>query len=372
MSAPLIFLAIEIAAIVCAALLGGRVLASQPRLRSAWLIALIALSMASGVLLGHQDYGAWVPPAFRIQLGGWTRVLDLTRNLAPGLFMLLCFTLFTEGRRFPRALLGLLALQLCLDEPGRALIPATSGGARLATQTAPALLQALFAGFAFYWTLADWRFDLVEMRRTVRALTLTVGAGLIIATGLLTQVLIDPNGRSNFLVHEGLTLADLAILAFVLFQVTNGDTRRYLDFGARPAGRAPAPAAAADPAPHLERLMRLIEEERICEQEGLTLARLADRVGLPEYRLRKLIHEELGYRNFNALLHDHRIREACRRLGDPDQRRTPILTIALSVGYASINTFNRGFRERTGVTPSAWREARLAAGGRREGGSEEE
>ena len=36
-------------------------------------------------------------------------------------------------------------------------------------------------------------------------------------------------------------------------------------------------------------------------------------------------------------------------------RRVPILTIALSTGYQSVNTFNRGFREVMGITPSAYR-----------------
>jgi AraC-like DNA-binding protein len=33
------------------------------------------------------------------------------------------------------------------------------------------------------------------------------------------------------------------------------------------------------------------------------------------------------------------------------------------VGYASIHTFSRGFREAKKVTPSAWREAELRAVG---------
>jgi AraC-like DNA-binding protein len=362
LSAPLILLAIDVAAIVCAVLLAARVLVSQPRLASARLIALIALSMACGVLLGRQDYGYWTPPAFRIEVGGWAPLLDLGRNLAPGLVMLLCFTLFTEGKRFPRWLLVLLALQLALDEPGRALIPRDWEYAHFATQTAPALLQMTFAGFALYWTVADWRFDLVETRRAIRAVTIAVGGGLIIASGLL-QVLIDPNSGANYLAHEALAVADLAILAFVLFRMTDGDVRRYLDFRSPPLAAPQGPAPAPDPGPALARLTALLEEERICEQEGLTLKQLAGRVGVPEYRLRRLIHEHLGYRNFNALLHDYRIREACRQLSDPELRRTPILTIALSVGYASINTFSRGFREIMGVTPSAWREARLDAAG---------
>lgn len=364
LSAPLTLLAIDVATIVCAVLLAVLVLASQPQLRSARLIALIAFAMACGVLLGHQEYGYWIPPAFRIDVGGWAWFLDLARNLTPGLFMFLCFTLFTERRRSPRWLLLLPAVQLGLDEPGRAIIPSAWEYARFATQTAPALLQTLFAGFALYWIVADWRFDLVETRRRIRALTLAVGCGLIIATALLTQVLIDPNSHASYSAHEALAVADLMILAFVLFRVADGGVGRYLDFEPARATVRQRPTADTDLGPALARLTALLEEERICEQEALSLKALADRVGLPEYRLRKLIHEQLGYRNFNALLHDYRIREACRQLSDPALRRTPILTIALSVGYASINTFSRGFREITGVTPSAWREAKLAASGR--------
>ena len=370
---PLIFLSIDVATIVCAVLLGVRVLASRPRLRSAQLIGLIAFSMACGVVLGHQEYGYWMPPAFRIDVGGWAGFLNLARNLTPGLFMLLCFTLFTDRRRFPRWLLLLLVVQLGLEEPGRALIPAAWRYARLATQTAPALLQTLFAAFALYWTVADWRFDMVERRRRIRVLTLAISGVVAMVSGLLTRVLIDPGSPANYIAHVTLIATDLAILAFVLFQLTNGDVGRYLDFDpAEPPSPARRSAADADSnsGPALARLMALLEDERVCQQEGLSLKGLADRVGVPEYRLRKLIHEQLGYRNFNALLHDYRIREACRQLSDPGLRRTPILTIALSVGYASVNTFSRGFREIMGVTPSAYREAELAklvARGRPEG-----
>src|SRR6187551_2854250 len=122
MSTPLLLLAIDVAAIVCAVLLCARLLASQPRSRNTLLTALIAFAMACGVLLGRQEYGYWIPAAFRVDVGGWAWLLDLARNLTPGLFMLLCFNLFIEQRRFPRWLLLVVAVQLCLDEPGRAII----------------------------------------------------------------------------------------------------------------------------------------------------------------------------------------------------------------------------------------------------------
>ena len=88
----------------------------------------------------------------------------------------------------------------------------------------------------------------------------------------------------------------------------------------------------------------------------MSLTGLARRVVVPEYRLRRLIHERLGFRNFNAFLHAHRVAEVAAALEDPANRRTPILTLALDAGYQSVNTFNRGFREVTGVTPSEFRQ----------------
>jgi len=214
--------------------------------------------------------------------------------------------------------------------------------------------------------VVDWRADLIERRRRTRWLTLVVIGLLTLVSSLSTRVLIAPDSPANYAAHLVLTTADLALVVFVLFQLTDSDVGPYLAFEPAAARRdlavAPATKAEADLAPAVARLTRLLDEDHVCRREGLSLKALADLVDLPEYRLRRLIHEQLGYRNFNALLHDYRIREACRQLSDPSLRRTPILTIALSVGYASVNTFSRGFREITGKTPSAWRAAALSAG----------
>jgi AraC-like DNA-binding protein len=76
---------------------------------------------------------------------------------------------------------------------------------------------------------------------------------------------------------------------------------------------------------------------------------------VPEYRLRRLINVRLGYRNFNQMLHAYRVADAAAALADPEKRHLPILTIALTAGYQSINPFNRAFKESKGVTPSAFR-----------------
>ena len=90
-------------------------------------------------------------------------------------------------------------------------------------------------------------------------------------------------------------------------------------------------------------------------EAGLTIAQLAEKLNLPEYRLRTFIHRELGFRNFNAMLHAYRVEEASQALVDADKHGVPVLTIALSVGYQSITPFNNAFRQIMGVTPSEYR-----------------
>jgi AraC-like DNA-binding protein len=82
------------------------------------------------------------------------------------------------------------------------------------------------------------------------------------------------------------------------------------------------------------------------------VATLAADLGMGEAALRALINHKLGYRNFNDFLHHHRLQEATARLETED---LPILTIALDCGYGSIGPFNRAFRQRFGMTPTAYR-----------------
>ena len=71
----------------------------------------------------------------------------------------------------------------------------------------------------------------------------------------------------------------------------------------------------------LRRLEHLMVVERAYRREGLTIGSLSAELGVPEYRLRQLINEGLGHRNFNAFLNRYRIEEAKAALADPEQGR---------------------------------------------------
>jgi AraC-like DNA-binding protein len=95
--------------------------------------------------------------------------------------------------------------------------------------------------------------------------------------------------------------------------------------------------------------------DRAYRSDKLSLAALASRLAVPEYRLRRHINQRLGHRNFNAYVNGWRLAEAQAALADPAQRDLPVLTIALNAGFQSIGPFNRAFKAATGLTPTEFR-----------------
>ncbi len=111
----------------------------------------------------------------------------------------------------------------------------------------------------------------------------------------------------------------------------------------------------------VDALMRLMGDERIYRHDNVTIGTLATKLAIPEYRLRRLINQRLGYRNFNVFLNEHRIAEAKAALADPSQAEVPVITIAMDAGFQSLGPFNRAFKATTGVTPTEYRRLKAAA-----------
>ena len=210
--------------------------------------------------------------------------------------------------------------------------------------------------------------DLVEGRRRIR-LVLAITSGLSIAGFALLGTLTLPSGSGY---------ATAISAAIVLALASAGATLRL---GLRPepeVARVPVAspnpldptgtaAVAIDPEERglLERLQRLMAEERVYREEGLGIAALAARLGLPEYRLRRLINQRLGHRNFSSFVNGYRLAETIAALSDPAQAQVPVLTIALDAGFQSIGPFNRAFKAQTGMTPTDFRRDRLERGAAR-------
>ena len=218
---------------------------------------------------------------------------------------------------------------------------------------------ALFVHLVFV-VLASGQDDLVEERRRFRRWFLLMMAALVfIITGLEVTGQDADLPEWAFALHAAVFLA--LAMAFLIWAVRPKPevwpARR--DAGDRATVRSPADEALAG------RAVKAMQDG-LWQEEGLTITRLAARLGTQEHRLRRAINQTLGFRNFPRFVNGYRVEQAKLLLSDPVQADYPIQSIAYDVGFASIGPFNRAFRSAEGVSPTEFRKRALtgrAAGG---------
>jgi AraC-like DNA-binding protein len=211
-------------------------------------------------------------------------------------------------------------------------------------------------------TIASWSIDLVESRRRLRGFI--VGAAAVDGgVNAVLQLLISDNEAPGLV-----NTANAAVLAGVVAAIAYALTRVGGEqvFSIAPVVKAVSNVSdrtidtkGANPSAVdqklIDALTRLMADDRVYRDERMTIGALALRLAVPEYKLRRLINQRLGYRNFNVFLNDHRIREATAALADPTQAEVPVITIAMDAGFQSLGPFNRAFKATTGVTPTEYR-----------------
>jgi AraC-like DNA-binding protein len=234
-----------------------------------------------------------------------------------------------------------------------ALLAPSSGGARLSVIAINVLVLG-FIALAVAQAMSSWNADLVEDRRRVRIFIVTASALYGGINALLHLIITD--SRTAEIAN--------AVNAVMLAAIVGAICIAMLRVGGEQLFAAPAPAAselAAQPDTSaadqklVDALMRLMADERIYRHDNVSIGTLATKLSIPEYRLRRLINQKLGYRNFNVFLNNHRIEEAKAALADPAQAEVPVITIAMDAGFASLGPFNRAFKATTGVTPTEYR-----------------
>ena len=218
-----------------------------------------------------------------------------------------------DGKRLPKVLLVLFVVQLLLEEPIHFVVGQGFPAEGLLTEVVPALLQSVFLGWAIFWIVAEWPSDLIEARRGVRFLFLSVVGVTMLSAGLLQRIVIPASEIENYFVHMLLIAIYTLVVFVVLVRTLSRDSAHLLQIPAETPDATASEAGWRDPLPTpmsdqggaeskgtVESLIRLLDVEHIYRRPKLSIGTLADELGLPEYRLRKLIHEALGFRNFNA------------------------------------------------------------------------
>ena len=222
------------------------------------------------------------------------------------------------------------------------------------------LLVLGFIALAVGQTIASWSADLVEGRRRLRVFIVSAAA-LYGGINAVLQILVSGREAADVAntANAALLAGIVATICYSMLRVAAVDL-----FPVAPVVTAVANVSAPSVAPPdsgtadqrlVDALMRLMADERIYRHDNITIGALATKLSVPEYKLRRLINQRLGYRNFNVFLNNHRIEEAKAALADPSQAEVPVITIAMDAGFQSLGPFNRAFKATTGVTPTEYR-----------------
>lgn len=354
---PLFLFAAQITAILSVLLLAAGYLKADPRAASARVFAVMAVFIVFYLLNGMT--GAHINPLFRLDLSNFQIVISIGTSMISGLFMIYCFLIFQEQQKFPFVLGVAFGLQVFLSFLMTILvIMGQDVDASLALQILDnglALTQLAFVGFAIYWTLKGWRADLVEDRRVLRWIIIGVQGALIFSVIFVENFLLD-GGSTSYAIEQAVIITAIAILTLAMVLVAmRFDYVSLSHVIRRIAELAEEPNTGTNGEFDIESFQRAFKGGQLYREAGLTISGLAKKLNIPEYRLRAFIHKQLGFRNFNAMLHQYRIEDASEALSDRDNQNVPVLTIALSVGYQSITPFNNAFRQIKGITPSEYR-----------------
>ena len=125
---------------------------------------------------------------------------------------------------------------------------------------------------------------------------------------------------------------------------------------AAPAATIAAPPNGRDWQASADVWAERIRHEGWWRQPGLSLADVAQRLGTNESYVSRAFNQGQG-RNFNRAINAMRVDAVQARLRDDPSAE--LLGLGLDCGFSSKASFNRVFREQTGMSPSAWRAAHI-------------
>ncbi|EAQ97253.1 helix-turn-helix domain-containing protein [Congregibacter litoralis] len=282
----------------------------------------------------------------------FTLLASTVQTAAPGVFWLLSLSIFDDRFRLRAWQLSLVKFTVFMPLLG-ALLSVNEW--RWLFMDLPQFLEFVILALTLWVIVRHWRTDLVETRRRLRLWFVGVNGSYLFILILSREVLFP--GAPWLYVLEYLPPAALLL-------AVNGALLQYRPgvlFTTQVAQTVLTEAATATEPPVdgelAARLQAFMEDNRAWREMGLSIGGLAQKLEVPEYRLRRTINGALGYRNFSDFLNSYRIRETASRLSNSGEDHLPVLTIAMDAGFRSLSSFNKAFREIQGQTPTAWRKA---------------
>lgn len=262
--------------------------------------------------------------------------------LVPSMILLFIWVVFEERKTIPPWLISLITLDILIEVVTHATFVQFNGHTDFVTQTI-IFKRLLLILLAIYLLWRGKECDLVETRSKLRWCIIASIAALTFFIDLSHMI-------TSYIVPPLIELPSLAAV-FILSLIINVSFLRFNPQLKLVGDRTAIKDESEDA--QVQELLEIMVSQRLYADHDLRIGTLAQKLGLPEYQLRKKINQNLGYRNFNQFVNRYRIEEAGSRL--KTDTRSPVLTVALDVGFRSISSFNSAFQNHFGVSPTAFR-----------------
>lgn len=309
------------------------------RLAAGLCVSLASLELTTGPLGAALSAWVWTP-------------LRIAGSFNVALLWLFCLAVLRDGFRLRR--IEVLGFMLFSAGPLANMHDwnATPGAVPLVLAFAIAPFLAI--SHVIWVAIAERGDDLVEGRQRGR-----VWLVAILVAAALVSVTSENIADRDVADLVRLALASMPGVAILGLWLTSIAPQR-LRFETPAAAESAAAAPKVDPRDQAL-LVRLVAamEQGLYRESGLTIELAAETLKTPTHRLRAVINQGLGHRNFAAFVNAYRLTYAKAALADPNRGRETVLAIAYESGFAALQTFNRVFKEAEGDTPSGYREKRL-------------
>lgn len=103
-----------------------------------------------------------------------------------------------------------------------------------------------------------------------------------------------------------------------------------------------------------EQLLAYMTKEKPYLDESLSLTKLSSLINISTNQLSQIINQTLNT-NFYQFVNSYRVEEVKEKLKEPKYSHYSILGVAYECGFNTKSTFNKIFKEQTGMTPSEYR-----------------
>ncbi len=284
-------------------------------------------------------------------------VVGIFANCIPAILWLLARFFFYDDRNIPLWfwLVSLTYLGLWIPDWQGAQLTLGIDASRALFDLLPQLLKLGLVVHVIYMALEGRANDLVNPRYKLRV-PVAAGGGALAAIVILVE--LWSAGAVPMVVEVvGSVLLFAVCFASNLYLFTLRDDLPLVL--AKPKFRAPQTATTQkllDNQAHITQIRSAMGQDRFYANHGATIGDLAQLLSIAEHKLRPMINQELGYRNFNQFLNEYRIEEASQRL--VSEPKLPIISIALDIGFKSLSSFNKAFKDKHQKTPSEYRAPR--------------